>query len=164
MSIITTFQAFSPELPLVTEAATASNTLITLGNILSADPDQPVFIVAVRSKNTERFERALKESEEIGTTSPLNPIDDRSRYRIRMTVPMPSIHFSFSGGSSPLTVGHNALIRTNGYSQRWMAETSYSTVKRSFGSAVRARFWYREFRKIVLMFAISNIEHLCEPL
>jgi IS5 family transposase len=67
-------------------------------------------------------------------------------------------------GSSPLTVGHNALIRTNGYSQRWMAETSYSTVKRSFGSAVRARFWYREFREIVLMFAISNIEQLCEPL
>ena len=29
-------------------------------------------------------------------------------------------------GSKPLTVGHNALIRVKGYSQRWMAETSYS--------------------------------------
>lgn len=67
-------------------------------------------------------------------------------------------------GSAPLTVGHNALIRTNGYSQRWMAETSYSTVKRSFGSAVRARYWYREYREIILMFALSNIEQLCEPL
>jgi IS5 family transposase len=67
-------------------------------------------------------------------------------------------------GSSPETVGHNALIRADGYSQRWMAETSYSTVKRSLGSAVRAQCWYREFREIVLMFAISNIEQLCEPL
>ena len=45
-----------------------------------------------------------------------------------------------------------------------MAETSYSTVKRSLGSAVRARTWYREFREIVLKFAVSNIEQLCEPL
>ena len=67
-------------------------------------------------------------------------------------------------GSSSETVGHNALIREKGYSQRWMAETSYSSTKRSLGSAVRARFWYREFREIVLMFAISNIEHLCEKL
>jgi IS5 family transposase len=67
-------------------------------------------------------------------------------------------------GSSPETVGHNALIREAGYSQRWMSETSYSTTKRSLGPAVRARFWYREFREIVLMFAISNIEQLCEPL
>jgi IS5 family transposase len=67
-------------------------------------------------------------------------------------------------GSSPETVGHNALIRDAGYSQRWMSETSYSTTKRSLGSAVRAQFWYHEFREIVLMFAISNIEQLCEPL
>ena len=67
-------------------------------------------------------------------------------------------------GSRPLTLGHNALIRANGYSQRWMAETSYSTTKRSLGDAVRALGWYRQFREIVLMFAISNIEPLCEPL
>ena len=67
-------------------------------------------------------------------------------------------------GSRPLTQGHNALIRAKGYSQRWMAETSYSTTKRSLGDAVRALGWYRQFREIVLMFAISNIEPLCEPL
>ena len=67
-------------------------------------------------------------------------------------------------GSRPLTVGHNALIRAKGYSQRWMAETSYSTTKRSLGDAVRALGWYRQFREIVLMFAITNIEQLCEPL
>jgi IS5 family transposase len=67
-------------------------------------------------------------------------------------------------GSRPLTLGHNALIRAKGYSQRWMAETSYSTTKRSLGDAVRALGWYRQFREIVLMFAISNIEPLCESL
>jgi len=45
-----------------------------------------------------------------------------------------------------------------------MSETSYSTTKRSLGSAVQAQFWCREFREIVLMFAISNIERLCEKL
>jgi hypothetical protein len=45
-----------------------------------------------------------------------------------------------------------------------MAETSYSSVKRSLGDAVRAQSWYREFREIVLMFAISNIKQLCDPL
>jgi len=29
---------------------------------------------------------------------------------------------------------------------------------------VRALSWYRQFREIVLMFAISNIEPLCESL
>ena len=45
-----------------------------------------------------------------------------------------------------------------------MAETSYSTVKRSLGSAVRVQFWYREFRETVLEFAVSNIKQLCELL
>ncbi len=67
-------------------------------------------------------------------------------------------------GSRPLTRGHNAFIRAKGYSQRWMTETSYSTTKRSLGDAVRALGWYRQFREIVLMFTISNIEPLCEPL
>ncbi|WP_394341766.1 hypothetical protein [Natronorubrum halophilum] len=52
----------------------------------------------------------------------------------------------------------------NGYSQRWMGEISYSTTKRLLGDAMRALGWYRQFREIVLMFAIINIEKLCEPL
>jgi IS5 family transposase len=67
-------------------------------------------------------------------------------------------------GSRPLTLGHNVLIRTKGYSQSGMAETSYSTTKRSLGDAVRALRWCRQFREIILMIAISNIEPLCEPL
>ena len=54
-------------------------------------------------------------------------------------------------GSRPLTLGHNALIRAKGYSQRWMAETSYSTTKRSLGDAVRALGWYRQFREMALL-------------
>jgi hypothetical protein len=45
-----------------------------------------------------------------------------------------------------------------------MAETSYSTTKRLHGIAEQALGWYQQFREIVLMFAISNIEPLCEPL
>ncbi len=67
-------------------------------------------------------------------------------------------------GSRSLMKGHNALIRAKGYSQRWMAETSYPTTKRSPGDAVRALGWYRQFREMVLMFAITNIEPLCKPL
>ena len=67
-------------------------------------------------------------------------------------------------GSSANAAGTNALNRAKGYSQWWMAETSYSTTERSLGDAVRALGWYRQFREIVLMFAIINIEPLCEPL
>ncbi len=31
------------------------------------------------------------------------------------------------------------------------------------GTADRALTWYRQFREIVLMFALINIESLCEP-
>jgi len=67
-------------------------------------------------------------------------------------------------GSSLMATANNALIRSQRYTQRWMAETSYSKTKRSLGDAVRALNWYRQFREIVLMFAITNIESLCEPL
>jgi hypothetical protein len=46
-------------------------------------------------------------------------------------------------GSSAKAAANNALNRANGYAQRWMAETSYSTTKRSLGDAVRALSWYR---------------------
>ncbi len=45
-----------------------------------------------------------------------------------------------------------------------MGETSYSRTKRSTGDAVRALGWYRQFREIVLIVAIANIESLCKPL
>ncbi len=63
-----------------------------------------------------------------------------------------------------MAVANNALIRTKGYTQRWMSETSYSTVKRTQDSALRSRFWYRQFREIVLLFALNNIKKLAETL
>ncbi|WP_435181261.1 transposase [Halorussus sp. AFM4] len=67
-------------------------------------------------------------------------------------------------GSKLMAVAHNALNRTNGYPQRWMAETSYSTTKRTQASALRSRFWYRQFREIVLMFALHNIKKTAKKL
>ncbi len=45
-----------------------------------------------------------------------------------------------------------------------MVETSYSSIKRSLGSAVQAQFWYRELREIVLQFAAPNTEYACKSL
>ncbi|MWV40211.1 IS5 family transposase [Natrialba sp. INN-245] len=67
-------------------------------------------------------------------------------------------------GSTLGPILHNTLIRSNGYTQRWMAETSYSSTKRSLGSELRSLGWYRQFREIVLMFAVHNIENLSETL
>ncbi|GGM75753.1 hypothetical protein J2752_002867 [Halarchaeum rubridurum] len=39
-----------------------------------------------------------------------------------------------------------------------MTETVNSAVKRSFGFAVRARSWFREFREIALMCVVYNIK------
>jgi len=63
----------------------------------------------------------------------------------------------------------NAAAKTLSTGQRLLSavdgrKSSYSTTKRSLGDAVRALGWYRQFREIVLMFAITNIEPLCEPL
>ena len=44
-------------------------------------------------------------------------------------------------GSTPMAAAHNALNRAKGYTQRWMAETSYSTTKRTQDSALRAPCW-----------------------
>ena len=67
-------------------------------------------------------------------------------------------------GETPKAAANNALIRAKGYTQRWMAETSYSTVKRTQDSALRSRFWYRQFREIVLMFALNNLKKLAQTL
>jgi IS5 family transposase len=53
---------------------------------------------------------------------------------------------------------HNARIDEEFYRQRSMAETVFSSVKRSLGSALRARTWYREFREVTLMCAVYNMK------
>jgi IS5 family transposase len=44
-----------------------------------------------------------------------------------------------------------------------MTETANLLAKRSYGSAVRAREWYREFREVVLMCLVYNIKRLVKP-
>src|SRR5699024_3911380 len=64
---------------------------------------------------------------------------------------------------APYDHAHNARIDDDLYGQRSMTETANSSVKRSYGSAVRAREWYREFREVVLMCLLYNIKRLIKP-
>ena len=59
----------------------------------------------------------------------------------------------------PIDHAHDARIDAVLYGQRWMSETAFSITKRSLGSAVRSRAWSREFRGVVLLFAVHNIEN-----
>jgi hypothetical protein len=63
-----------------------------------------------------------------------------------------------------MAVAHTRLNQLNGYTQRWMAETSYSTTKRTQDSALCSRFWYRQFREIVLMFALHKLKKTAKKL
>ena len=103
-----------------------------------------------------------RNADDLHTVAADNGFQDwHSEYEFYALGVEPLIHYR---GSSLTAISNNALIRERDYTQRWMAETSYSSVKRSLGDAVRAQAWYREFREIILIFAIHNIEQLCDPL
>ena len=51
-----------------------------------------------------------------------------------------------------------ARIEDEHYNQRSVCETINSVIKRSHGSAVRARAWYRQFCEITLGAAVYNVE------
>ena len=59
---------------------------------------------------------------------------------------------------APYDHAHNARIEDDLYNQRSVCETVNSVIKRSYGSAVRARAWYRQFREITLAAAVYNVE------
>ncbi len=65
-------------------------------------------------------------------------------------------------GSTPIATTNNTFIRAKGYIQRWMAETFDSRGKRTQDSALRSQFWYRQFREIVLLFALTNISSVAD--
>jgi IS5 family transposase len=58
----------------------------------------------------------------------------------------------------PYDHAHNARIDDERYHQRSMTETVNSSLKRSHGSAVRARDWFRQFREIALIAGVHNVE------
>ena len=43
-----------------------------------------------------------------------------------------------------------------------MSETSCLTIERTPDSAQRSQFWYRQFREIVLLFALNDVKKLVE--
>ncbi len=59
---------------------------------------------------------------------------------------------------APYDHAHNARIEDDLYNQRSVCETVNSVIKRSYGSAVRACAWYRQFREITLAAAVYNVE------
>ena len=59
---------------------------------------------------------------------------------------------------APYDHAHNARIDSDRYNQRSVCETVNSVIKRSYGSAVRARAWYRQFREVSLTATVYNIE------
>jgi IS5 family transposase len=65
--------------------------------------------------------------------------------------------------NKPYDYAHNARINDDLYNQRSMTETVNSSVKRLYGATVRAREWYREFREIVLMCLVYNVNQYVTP-
>ena len=59
---------------------------------------------------------------------------------------------------APYDHAHNARIDDELYQQRSTTESVNSSIKRSHGSAVWARDWYRQFRENVLIAGVHNIE------
>jgi IS5 family transposase len=58
----------------------------------------------------------------------------------------------------PIDHAHNARVDGPRYRQRSMCETVFSSIKRSYGDAVRARTWFREFRELVVKCVVHNIK------
>jgi len=58
---------------------------------------------------------------------------------------------------NPLDHAYNARMDGDRYHQRSMAETVFSSIKRTLGSAVRARSWWLEFREMLLKAAVYNL-------
>ena len=52
---------------------------------------------------------------------------------------------------------HDARLDSDLYGQRWMVESAFSATKCRFGAAGPSA-WYREFRELVLIAAIYNLE------
>lgn len=63
---------------------------------------------------------------------------------------------------APYDHAHNARIDDEHYHQRSMTETVNSLLKRSHGSAVRARDWFRQFHEIALIAGVHNVEQAIE--
>ncbi|WP_225336296.1 IS5 family transposase [Halomicrobium urmianum] len=99
---------------------------------------------------------ALRNTTEIESLAGDNGYDDQSlRDALRTAGVRPVIRYRLFAHYDH---AHNARLDSGLYGQRWMAETAFSVIKRRYGSAVRPRAWYREFRALVLTAAVYNLE------
>ena len=58
---------------------------------------------------------------------------------------------------SSLDRAHNARMSSRCYNRRWMVESVFSSLKRTLGSAVRARSWPLELREMILKCTVYNL-------
>ena len=59
---------------------------------------------------------------------------------------------------APYDHAHNARIDDERYHQRSTSESVNSSIKRSHGSAVRARHWFGQFRELAIIAGVHNVE------
>lgn len=57
-----------------------------------------------------------------------------------------------------LDAAHNARIDDETYHQRSIAESIFFALRKRFGSTLKARTWFGQFRELVLKAAVRNIE------
>jgi IS5 family transposase len=82
--------------------------------------------------------------------------DDRAhRQRLRRRGKRPLIRHRELG---PYDKGANARMDQKLYHRRNLVETVISVLKRRYGSAVRSRVWWRQFRELVAMCVVYNLE------
>ena len=48
-------------------------------------------------------------------------------------------------------------MNSDSYNHCWMVETAFSAIKRTLGSAVRARSWPLELREMILKCTVYNL-------
>jgi len=82
--------------------------------------------------------------------------DDRThRQRLRQLGKRPLIrHREFQ----PYDRAANARMNEELYHRRSLVETVISVMKRKYGAAVRSRVWWRQFRELVAMCLVYNVE------
>ena len=82
--------------------------------------------------------------------------DDRGhRQRLRRAGKRPLIRHR---GFKPYDRGANARMDRKLYHRRSLVETVISVMKRKYGSGVRSRVWWRQFRELVALCLVYNLE------
>lgn len=62
-----------------------------------------------------------------------------------------------------LDAAHNARIDDETYHHRSVVESIFFALRKRFGTQLKARTWFGQFREIVLMAAVRNLEQLLTP-